>query len=400
MNITSLESFFSHYPNPPEQGALGGHPQDYLHKLNNITNLELVWPTHKKEYSRIQLDRQQLRQLCRDTDVDVLIGYAAVMAWGGRGEFSRNYRLSLTGESLDRLREALHALRDSKNERKTDFENIQKAAINIEGLGISFYTKLLYFFRENSNAYILDQFTAKSAFILFNDCKIKLTHAGYPDPKTIPEAYDWFCGEIEEIANSRKESGWTADKVEQAMFDKRNGSWRSYLRDVIANHFNDKPTRSRENNHESGSIERAVTGLPTCLPAFIAVRHAEEYAAGRNLPGSRPKWNNSIPASVTCRFHNLITWKYVVGKKHTQAQMLIFIANSHKNYKTIQAALGVHGNYFGKGITGTPPSDLANCGLRITINGGLENPPADWSLIAEDAVDAMYTLFEEVGQYV
>jgi hypothetical protein len=127
---------------PPVQAPVGDRPQSYLKMLNEIRDSNLQWP---KKYPEGSLDRQQLRKLCTDAEVDVLIAYAAVMAWGGRRVYSRNYRISVEESSCEELITILTTLRESNADRRSDFEKMQKAAENILGLGISFYTKLLFF---------------------------------------------------------------------------------------------------------------------------------------------------------------------------------------------------------------------------------------------------------------
>lgn len=228
MQKEHLEKFWSCFPFPRNQPAVGDYPQAYLEKLNQLCSLTLAWPG---SHPTGQLTRLQLRKLCRDTKVDVLIAYAAVMAWGGMR--TQNYRLSLRAQSRPVLIEILTRLRASKETRQNDFAVMQQAAENIKGLGISFYTKLLFFFRGKADAYILDQFTAKSANLLFDPCRVVLNSSGFPAPDNTPESYEWFCAAAEALGAGRAPlPDWTGEQVEQAMFDSRKGAWREYLRSI------------------------------------------------------------------------------------------------------------------------------------------------------------------------
>ena len=241
--MTHITKFWTCFPTPPAQPAVGDSPQAYLNKLNSLCGLTLAWPG---AHPTGQLTRNQLRAVCRDTNVDVLIAYAAVMAWGGRGVDSRNYRLSLSVKSRPHLTSILEQLRTSEKSRQADFVDMQQAAENIKGLGISFYTKLLFFFREEADAYILDQFTAKSAKLLFDPCQIVLNSSGYPDPDNTPASYEWFCASAEAMGRGRTPPPtWTGEQVEQAMFDVRGGVWRKYLRSIYGKAGSKKTQKSK-----------------------------------------------------------------------------------------------------------------------------------------------------------
>ena len=128
MSPHHITEFWNYFPHPPAQPAVGDSPQVYLDKLNDLCGLELVWP---KSHPIGQLTRTQLCNLCHDSDVDVLIAYAAVMAWGGRGVDSRNYRLSLDVPCRNALIDILIKLRTSTANRETDFAAMQQAAEHI-----------------------------------------------------------------------------------------------------------------------------------------------------------------------------------------------------------------------------------------------------------------------------
>ena len=215
------------FKKPPAQGKVGSRPDRYLRELNKIRGTAHSFPGSIS--SRAKLDRAAVQRVARDPKIDPLVAYAAAMAWGGRN-FS-NYRYSLESKSGENLIKILSVLRVSNSNRQQDFKRTQKACDSIKGLGISFYTKLLYFFRPASDAYILDQWTAKSAILLFPDCPIKLTYSGMPSPVTKPEDFAWFCRALE-CLGERIHDGktWSGEEVEQAVFDRPKGKWREYVR--------------------------------------------------------------------------------------------------------------------------------------------------------------------------
>jgi hypothetical protein len=367
------DKFWSCFMAPPAQPAVGQSPQIYLNKLNELCRLVLVWPdSHPTD----QLTRTQLRKLCRDTEVDVLIAYAAVMAWGGRGVQSRNYRSSLTESSREPLIAILKKLCASTANRCDDFAAMQKSAKDIKGLGISFYTKLLFFFRKDADAYILDQFTAKSAKLLFDPCNVALNSSGYPAPNNLPASYEWFCAAIEQSAASRApDQIWTGEQVEQAMFDIRGGEWRRYLRSIY------------------GAITRDES-----LPSRVAITHAVAYQEGKELPGANPNppvGNAQNPVRVHCRSIDGIIWQYAFNNAMIHAE--VFIPAQHVGrYDVLRHALGVDGHDFGDGILGNGENNGITRSLKLTIPRGLNAPQNEWDEIANEAVSAMITLFERI----
>lgn len=398
------DKFWKSFPTPPVQPAVGDSPQVYLDKLNTLCKTSLTWPT---SHPTGQLTRDDLRKLCRDTKVDVLVAYAAVMAWGGRGVDSRNYRLSLEADSRTALIAILTHLRVSKANRQTDFSAMQKAAANIKGLGISFYTKLLFFFREKPDAYILDQFTAKSVNLLFDPCPIILTTSGYPHPDNTPEAYEWFCAAAEALAASRTPPHtWCGEQVEQAMFDVRGGAWRKHLRTVYGK------TGTKKARHLEGlpvgqtASKRAVTGkTPTAtvggdsLPARVAKAHAAAYRAGCDLPGANPQVGTATPVRVHCRQIDGVDWQYAFHQTKIHAE--VFIPAKHiDRYDALRKFLGMTGHDFGDRITGNGAKNGKTRSIKLTVDRGLNAPQNEWDQIARQAVAAMTTLFDRVCEHL
>ncbi len=397
-----IVKFWGCFPNPPQQPAVGDSPQDYLKKLNEHCGLMLTWP---KSHPTGQLTRTQLRALCRDTKVDVLIAYAAVMAWGGRGVDSRNYRLSLSDRSRTALIKILTELRASKANRKDDFAAMQQAAECIKGLGISFYTKLLFFFREKPDAYILDQFTAKSAKLLFDPCPVALNSSGYPDPDNEPESYEQFCAAAEAMgAGCASSPVWTGNQVEQAMFDVRGGAWRKYLRSVYGKAGYQQGKKSRGGNSRSRLQQSSGGELLTCdsegdsLPVRVVRAHAAAYQAGVELPGANPRVGNGTPVRVHCSLIDGVHWQYAFQQTSVHAQ--VFIPAQHvARYDALRAFLGAADHEFGDGIKGTGEKDGKTRSLKLTVPGGLKAPQSEWDGIAKQAVSVMGTLYNRICEY-
>ncbi len=399
MQKTHIDKFWECFRNPPDQPAVGDSPQVYLDKLNTLCRSKLAWP---KAHRKGQLKRVQLRKLCCDTKVDVLIAYAAVMAWGGRGVDSPNYRLSLSKLSRRALIAILTKLRASQRGRQDDFDAMQKAAENIKGLGISFYTKLLFFFRKKDDAYILDQFTAKSAKLLFVPCQIVLNSSGYPDADNKPSSYEWFCAAAEAQAISRTPPpAWTGEQVEQAMFDVRGGAWRIYLRSIYGKAGSKKTQKSKTPPPTTpGSPRRAAGAAPApdgadSLPARVARTHAAAYGAGRNLPGANPQVGNVPPIRVHCSLIDGVIWQYAFQQNSIHAEVFIPVPYVAR-YDALRKFLGTTGHDFGDGIVGNGAKNGRTRSIKLTVPRGLNAPTSEWNEIAQQAVAAMTALFDRV----
>jgi hypothetical protein len=213
---------------PDDQGPVGNPVAPYLDELR-LAGESTDLPAKYSELEHSTLSRPQVLSLCKDSSVSDLVAYAIVMAWGGRDR--RNFLYSISDKSLPHLKKIVARLRGSKRSRKTDFAEMATAAENIKGLKVSFYTKLLFFLRSNQDAYILDQFTAKSAHLLFDESPVPLGHGDMPNPDHAGEQYEHFCRGVEDLCRLiRKSSGeWSPQLAEQAMFDKRGGQWRRYI---------------------------------------------------------------------------------------------------------------------------------------------------------------------------
>jgi hypothetical protein len=217
------------YPGPPLQGAVGRSPQRYLAELPESHHPRAAVLAKIPGGGKQKLTREEVRAICRNSEVPPLIACACIMAWGGRDFF--NYRKSLAdgGEAIARLVETLRA---STATRAEDFEATQQAVESIHGLGISFYTKLLFFLRPTPDAYILDQWTAKSSVVIFQEVGIRLTAAGLPDPKTCGKDYQAFCARLEACCGSKcwGEAWKTGEEVERTLFDSPKGLWRTCVK--------------------------------------------------------------------------------------------------------------------------------------------------------------------------
>ena len=103
----------------------------------------------------------------------------------------------------------------------------------IPGLGPSFFTKLVYFFRPDLTVgYIMDQWTGKSINLISGHHVVRM-YGDSPTSLNIGENYDSFCRVIEFLATQENSTG---DELEQRLFSqnglygRQRGAWRDHVR--------------------------------------------------------------------------------------------------------------------------------------------------------------------------
>lgn len=215
------------YSAPPDQGAVGKKPTDYFMRLPSADQPDPVCLAKIPHRGMAKLTRDQVRAIARDSSIPPLAAYACIMAWGGQR--MNHFVSSLDTSTL--IRRLVEYLRDSSRDRAQDFDYVTGKAALVKGLSISFYTKLLFFLREKPNAYILDQWTAKSARLLFPELNIRLTAQGLPDPGTTPREYEEYCSALESCCGPRAwgDNWQSGEEIERGLFDKPGGKWRQHV---------------------------------------------------------------------------------------------------------------------------------------------------------------------------
>ncbi len=235
----SLPRLYAAHPFPPANFRtlrVGNSPMVCLRHLSQKErNKALQYLDRLGINPDCPLNRIEVRTICRDPQVPGLAKYACIMAWGGSGTGTQtaNFLNSLAAPKLPDL---ITRLVNSTQNRAADFQLAKTKAAQIRGLGISYYTKLLFFLRPQQDAYILDQWTGKSTLLLTDPSPIRLTRPtnnGFCQaaPDTTPIEYENYCQFLELLAN-RLWPGVNAngEDAEMAIFDKPGGSWRTFVR--------------------------------------------------------------------------------------------------------------------------------------------------------------------------
>jgi hypothetical protein len=300
-------------------------------------------------------------------------------------------------------------LRNSTASREEDFDHTQQAAAKFPGLGISFYTKLLFFLRKKPDAYILDQWTAKSAVVLFPDLGIKLTSAGLPHASTSPKTYEAFCKKLDDCAGA---SGWgkawkNGEEVERTIFDRPGGPWRTWLKKHLGEDVfqpegsvtagaaggppqvppDDQPPEGGEGGGAGGGGDDSRIAWLLYLLKATYLTHA---AMGTNLPEGCGNRNSKTRLHI--RSYGGMLFQFIAKRGSVRAQ--IYVSQS-ADYAMLVAALGAipnpDGHDFQHGIIGNGTHAID---LYSEEEGGYNDPVEDWPAICQSAVDAMQQLFE------
>jgi hypothetical protein len=201
----------------PEQRWLGKEPRRWASTLV-AEDIVALLPLGRQT-------RQELRRFCCDRNASTVACFLAIMSWGGM--------------HLGNAREAwkhkagwlctIERLRSSQNSREHDYHTLaQLRPFPLHGIGPAYFTKLLYFLRPVQDAYIMDQWTAKSLQLLSRQRRPLLRADHVSDANTHAD-YGWFCEAVESLA---EQTCWTPSVVEERLFSgggRLRAEWREHV---------------------------------------------------------------------------------------------------------------------------------------------------------------------------
>lgn len=221
------------------------------------------------------MTRTALRSFCT-SDADVLDCYLAVMAWG-RQDAARAGRvraLNTWRRNQVAIRQHLEILRRERLNRAEAF-SLFCGHGRIPGLGVAFFTKLLYFFAPPSPAgadrYILDQWTAKSLNLLAGKPVIHMCRSGAVTRRNTSEIYEAYCIELEALTallNAlHDDAPLRAEDVELMLFSSggRGKPQRPWRQHVLTNWGKDA-TRERFSRRLTMDRARGLRELMNAMP--------------------------------------------------------------------------------------------------------------------------------------
>ncbi|HEY1838192.1 MAG TPA: hypothetical protein VGG36_11085 [Rhizomicrobium sp.] len=184
------------------------------------------------------LSRDELAAFCCNGGSRGEACFLSVMAWGG---MDRRHGASAWAARDKGLLSAVSRLRAGRLDRAEAFQIFQslRNSDHLPGLGIAYFTKLMFFLNPGSHSYILDQWTAKSINLLFGPT-VHLALGQSPisskprkrdsvSDRNNADAYALFCHRVEEIA---KRLDWDGEEAERRLFSQKRPSdqhWRAYV---------------------------------------------------------------------------------------------------------------------------------------------------------------------------
>ena len=209
-------------------GPIGVAPAKWVkdHALKGVPSSPAL-PTH-------QLNRTDVRTICRDMHKDVLFGYVCAMAWGSQGRGrggDANLKNAWTYLSTSHNKKIFDDLRTKKYSRSQAYSLING---KIPGVGPAYFTKLLFFFSPQPDFYIMDQWTAKSINLITGKKVVIIEQSGAVSGRNTAMNYENYCLVVDEIATHLKLSGADVEEMLMSKGFVRKGSippepWRRYV---------------------------------------------------------------------------------------------------------------------------------------------------------------------------
>ena len=203
------------------QGPVGANLRSWAASLRPSLPIAML-----EQLPETDLCRDRLRIFCAKADISVT--FLAVAAWGGM----HRLHASRAWQARANWGVALESLRSSNRTRGEDFAILHELQLAkmFPGVGAPYFTKLLFFLRPKSDAYIMDQWTAKSVNLLTGQDVVKISPAGWVGPENSQERYEEFCCIVDELA---RRLGCTGSEAEHALISKGGRhpwKWREYVK--------------------------------------------------------------------------------------------------------------------------------------------------------------------------
>lgn len=185
--------------------------------------------------SKMPLSRLELLTLSKSSAVSSFDCCVSIMAWGGMNRKHGTKALAtfhIWESVIDQLRGGVICHLEAFEK----FQAIRKAG-DLPGMGIAYFTKLIYFLDVFNKGYILDQWTARSTNLLHGKNAISLTWGSYGkrrfavvNDKNTAVEYDFFCNFVTELA-ALCDHLTSPDETEEALFSqgRKQGNWRDYV---------------------------------------------------------------------------------------------------------------------------------------------------------------------------
>jgi hypothetical protein len=172
-----------------------------------------------------KLNRSELADITNSGVYNLDLKVIAILSWGG---MRRNHARELFAkdtsafEDIERIQKA----KDRKNAFK-EYMSIREQGLT-KGLGIAYFTKLIWFLTPVLKGYIMDQWLAKSVNLIYGKEIVHISNNWVSDKNT-EHNYETYCQCVEEIA---KQLNCEPQEAEERMFShggRNKGEWRKKL---------------------------------------------------------------------------------------------------------------------------------------------------------------------------
>lgn len=205
-----------------DQGAVGRNALQFGQKVQDIESLE-------RGLDR-RFNRNELFQFCNQKEKSNLTLAIAILSWGGM-RFDHARTLFHKWSHLDPIIQDLRMHVVTSRQEAFQIFQVKRAQGHLPGLGIGYFTKLICFLNPRLNGYILDQWTAKSINLLWNESLVEVTRQGWVKDENTPIIYEEFCSRIEQIARVLEIKPLQAEELIFSVGGRNEGRWRKYLID-------------------------------------------------------------------------------------------------------------------------------------------------------------------------
>lgn len=206
---------------PQEQGVVGAKLRAWAESLTPALGTEIT-----SQLPGEALCRARLRALC--ATADPAVAFLAVMAWGGMNRL----HAARAWAARDAWSAAIGRIREGGRTRVEDFAAMHEMQMTgaFPGVGAAYFTKLLFFMRPESDAYIMDQWTAKSVNVLTGREVVKVSRGGWVVPENDSGRYEEFCAIVDHLA---EQIGCTGGEAEHALISRggrKPWAWRAHVK--------------------------------------------------------------------------------------------------------------------------------------------------------------------------
>ncbi len=269
MNINRYKILISNLP--VRQQCFTTKRTTWLKAENEISWLKQLNDNIFGDKSTLTISRQDIFETNEPREIIIKTIY-----WGYTGGMRGNHFVNIL-KHIDTIENALLFLREKSNPTTTDFNRLIEIFKNVSGLGLSTYSKLLYFFKISFNdnpCLILDQrlidVFASNSYANFQ----QLSNIRYDNAE---KKYLDFLQLVRQVASNIETEG---ENIELFLFTfgnnlkttnmtetKISNMWNGYCPESL---LNDKTVRMRLNQHDF--FESEETGLQICIiPGVQAV---------------------------------------------------------------------------------------------------------------------------------